>query len=393
MSRAGDIYGRPWGEKEYIIVLDAYFVFGNKARHSSDDRILRLAKLLNRTPASILMRMENFASLDPKEHSKRKGLANVGPMCRKVFEDWQHRRDHLSSCAEVLARDASAGKLPLFDPIPVAIPKAFEKYELMDFVGEGGFGAVYSCVNIETSQILAIKIIKTDRIYDNEVLSRFAREIRTLKCVEHPNIIRLYEENLEHERHFPAFVMDYADGSLNMYLQEALKKGERSAGRPLLQTDKAADIFRSIVKAVAILHALSPRKVIHRDINPNNILLLPTGEWVLADFGLAKFLGAATVSSSFSTHTGQAWGTPYYAAPEQFRNFKETDERTDVYALGMLLWDLFSEDWPPPDRERPNLPRTLNSVFVRATEREPNHRHKSVFELREEFEEAMRSVS
>jgi serine/threonine protein kinase len=112
------------------------------------------------------------------------------------------------------------------------------------------------------------------------------------------------------------------------------------------------------------------------------------GTWVLADFGLAKFIGTAAVATSFVTQTRMGWGTAYYAAPEQYRDFKRTDEKTDVYAAGDLLWELFSSGWPPPELGRPDLPKRLEEVFLRAVARDPCHRHCTIAELTDHFNAA-----
>jgi serine/threonine-protein kinase len=93
--------------------------------------------------------------------------------------------------------------------------------------------------------------------------------------------------------------------------------------------------------------------------------------------------------TSFTTMTQVGYGTMHYAAPEQYRDLKSTDERTDIYALGFLLWDLFSSAWPPPDRLDNGLPDKVAAVFRRATERDPNERYQSVTDLTEDFEAAL----
>jgi hypothetical protein len=369
-ARAGELYGRPWSEHEYILVLDVYFAAKGSPRHENSSFVQELAQLLGRTPASIYMRMENFASIDPEESEHRRGLVKIGPLCAKVFRDWDKKRDHLSSCAQVLRRDAESPRstqLGLFEPDPVALPRAFGKYELLDPIGQGGFGSVYSCMHVDTHQVGAIKIIHADKIHDHEILHRFVREIRALKEIDHPNIIRLHEENLGHEK----------------------AKWHASATPPALHKDEARTIVKSVIAALHELHSHSPR-IIHRDLNPNNVLLLPDGRWVLADFGLAKFLDTVQFTTSFETRTRQSgWGAGYYGAPEQYRDFKHTDERTDVYALGVLVWELFTSVGPPMDRQNTGLPPALHEAFLKATDRSPDSRFVSVREFSEAFERAL----
>jgi serine/threonine protein kinase len=387
MGNAERLYGRPWSEREYVIALHYYFENRDSPRHENSDYIQELCKLLGRTPASIVMRMENFGSIDPETNLERKGLANVGSMCSKVFSDWKERRDSLQACADLLIREASAARtLNLFEPNPVTLPKAFDRYELLDRIGEGGFGSVFSCIDAESRKQYAIKIIRPDNRFDRETLHRFSREIRILSSINHPNVIRLHERNLDIEDTYPAFVMDLAQCSLAHYLQLATNRC--NGNRPCLERSEATSIVRSISSGVQALHSSG---IIHRDINPNNILMLSDGTWVLADFGLAKFLPSAAAATTFVTNTHVGWGTAYYAAPEQYRDFKRTDERTDIYALGMLMWELFSSSWPPPDIRTPGIPSGLEATFLRSIEREPEARHQSVADFIEELELAKMS--
>ncbi len=388
MGNAEQLYGRPWSEREYVIALHYYFENRDCPRHENSNYVRELAKLLGRTPASIVMRMENFGSIDRDTNSEKKGLANIGPMCGKVFFDWKERRESLQACADLLIREASTARtLNLFEPNPVTLPKAFDRYELLDRIGEGGFGSVFSCIDAESGQQYAIKIIRPDNRFDRETLHRFSREIRILSSIDHPNIIRLHERNLDSEDTYPAFVMDLAQCSLTHYLQLAMEKG--NGKRPCIDLTEATSILRSIASGVHALHSAS---VIHRDINPNNVLLLSDGTWALADFGLAKFLPSAATATSFVTKTHVGWGTAYYAAPEQYRDFKRTDERTDIYALGMLMWELFAGAWPPPDVHNPGIPSYLAIIFGRAVEREPEARYQSVTDFLAEFNQALMGV-
>lgn len=378
------LYGTPWSESDFIVALHYYFLNHEKPRHETSGYILELARLLGRTPASVVMRMENFESLDHDGNPERKGLGKGGPSCRRVFLDWEKRRDALHSCAAVLIRQKQPNDtMSLFEAEHIELPKAFNRYELLDRVGDGGSGTVFSCLNTETGVRYAIKIIKTENRYDRETMHRFAREMRILASIRHDSVIHLHERNLDAEERFPAFVMDYADCSLTQYMQLMVEQdGEK---RPCLERSEALSIFTSIAAGTCALHEHS---VIHRDINPNNILRLPTGNWVLSDFGLAKYLPAAASVTTFVTSTHMGWGTAYYAAPEQYRDFKRTDARTDIYALGMLLWELFSTAWPAPDSRNPGLPDELELVFQRCTAREPDQRFQGVSEMLNTLESA-----
>jgi serine/threonine protein kinase len=393
MSKPGEIYGKPWSEREYIIVLYHYVLHRGEPRHHLRDYVKEVADLLGRTVGSVVMRMENYASLDPEENSRRKGLVNVSTLGEKVFTDWFHQQETLKTCAEVLIRDTRGAEQPtLFDPEPIRLPRALGKYDLLDSLGDGGFGSVYSCVNSEDQNAYAIKIIRTDKIADPEVLGRFRREIKALKTLSHPNVIRIHEDNLDEQRDFPAFVMDLAKSSLSVFLENRL--GRRPAGdhRPVLPASEAIAILQAVLNAVRALHESKPA-LIHRDLNPNNILLMPDGQWVLADFSLAKFLPTAVVTTTFATGSHQGWGTDTYTAPEQWQDFKRTDQRADIYSLGVLIWELMSPSWPPFDRSSLLLPSPLEAIVLKATQRSRELRQSSVEQLIAEFFGALETIS
>jgi hypothetical protein len=392
MPTAGELYGRPWSEREHIIALHYYFLHENEPRHSACDHIQSLARLLGRTPGAVLMRLENYSSIDPSLEGKRVGLAHINALGRRVFDEWHLKRDALKLCAEAFIRDQKAEVMPsLFDPTPVRIPRAFDRYELVDHIGTGGSGTVFSCIEVNTQQLFAIKIIQADKLYDDETLHRFRREIRALKSREHQNIIRLHEDNLDSERHFPAYVMDFGSHWLTSYADQTARQ-QMTRNRPVLSPTLAKQILDSVFDAVHSLHTSNPR-LIHRDINPNNVLRLRNGVWVLADFGLAKFITSAPFSTSFKTTTQRGWGTEFYTAPEQYHSFLNVDERTDVYSLGMLIWELFTTTGPPPDREHHGLSDSLAQVYKQATHRDLAARFQSVADLRSAFETAFADLA
>jgi serine/threonine protein kinase len=180
--------------------------------------------------------------------------------------------------------------------------------------------------------------------------------------------------------------MDLAEVSLAGYLDQCARAAGAARVRPIIPAGEAVTILRGILDAVSAMHEQHP-SLIHRDINPNNILRMPSGSWVLADFSLAKFLQSTSFSTTFAT-THQGWGTASYTAPEQWKDFSYADERADVFSLGVLTWELLSEAWPPFDRSHLALPEHIAQVVQKATERDREQRQKSVRTLREELEAA-----
>jgi hypothetical protein len=385
-----ELYGQPWEPREYLIVLAVYFQNRNLTPMVDSGLVRDIAALLGRTPAAIVMRMENYASLD--QEVSRKGLVHVSPECRRLFAEWRDRPDYLIATAGFLREEILSRVQPgLFDTPRVRMPEAFRRYELLEPIGKGGFGAVFSCIQRETGRSFAIKIIRGDRVDSKEAIGRFAREIKALKAISCPSIIRLYEDNLEEESRYPAFIMDLAIGSLSEFIERNAIAVDGVGARPLLPFRTAFDIMRSMISAVQTLHSSVPL-IVHRDINPNNILQLINGQWVLADFSLAKFL-PANISSTLSSQTQRGWGTIHYAPPEQREFFRYTDHRADIYALGVLLWELFSSAWPPPSREASGLPAKFVDLFQFAAAEEYEGRCPSIDNFAEIFEGAISQLS
>lgn len=391
MEKPDLIYGRPWSEKEYLIVLHKYFQNIEKSRHKNADWIRQISTLLGRTPSSIVMRLENFGSIHKADG--RKGLNKFGPECNNIFNAWKDKKEHLESTVDVIVKDfKSDPQLSLFDSNKVEMPIAFEKYELLDHIGDGSSGYVFSCIDTTTDEIYALKIIKSTNLNDYQIVHRFSREINILKNINHPNIIKLYDDNLESEKRYPGFIMDFAVNQLTKYITDN-GVSESINDKPRITNKEAYDIILSVFNAVEALHN-NEYKIIHRDINPNNILQMSDGRWILADFSIGKFISTAPVTTSFATQSNlHGWGTGHYAPVEQYRNFKNTDERTDVFAMGILIWELFSKSYPPPDMSNLMLPKLIENVVIKATKREPEARYDNIKTLRDKFVDAYRNTS
>lgn len=393
MSAPSAIYGRKWSEKEYLIVLESYFAHRGQAQHADTPFVLELSEILGRTPHSILYRLQNFASLDPEEtNPARKGKVNITPFGKRIFDAWCSKRTSLKETVEVLVRDErSQIEVDLFNPSPAKLPITFKHFELLDEIGKGGYGVVCSCIDTRSLTTHAIKVIDSSRVGDSECLHRFDREIRALKSVEHPHIIRILADNLDSEKNFPAFVMDLAECDLPAYISSAAKS-RGTVQRPILECADALSIFRAVCDAVECLHSVNPA-IVHRDINPSNILRLHVGRWVLADFSLAKFLPTIPVSTAFVTRSHVGLGTAHYTAPEQYDDLKNADQRADIFSLGWLIRDLFSSESPYPRRDPSGLPNPLEHVFHKAVEHDREKRWQTVTEMKAAFESAAEAAA
>lgn len=385
MKEPNELYGRPWIPREFHIVLHSYFEHRFASHDASSAHVRMLERLIGRTPAAIAMRLQNFASIDPEVKERRKGLENIGLLGKEVFSKWLKDPLVMKKCAEVYIEEAKAleQEATLFNPKPTSIAKAFGKYDTLDFIGQGSFGAVCSCINAEDEKLYALKIIRPDIPPDGEILARFRREIRALKAIMHPNVIRIYEYDLGEGEQPPHFIMDLALRSLTDYLNQKWTILSRGDGPSSQLWQEAWTILEAILSAADALHRNNPA-LVHRDINPQNILQLPGGTWVLADLGLVKL-----PSQTYVTSCNKSLGTETYTPVEQRHDFASADERADVFSLGVLTWELFTSEGPPFDRTYlVGLPEPLRHVVLRATERDRNKRYASMSELSKDLHKA-----
>ena len=215
-----------------------------------------------------------------------------------------------------------------------------KKYLLESLIGEGGFGAVFSAQNIETNQKYALKVlfIKLDSILDQEKdLQYFQREAGILSLVQHPNIVSVFEIGVSQED-LPYLVMELVEGKL---LSDLLKNEGRFSLSRLVR------IISQLCQAVSAIHK---QGIIHRDLKPENIIISGEGEnevVKLLDFGLAKLVRGEKDDKWLRTLTGhgQIHGTIFYMSPEQCEG-KKLNERTDIYSLGILAYELLTGQPP-----------------------------------------------
>lgn len=194
------------------------------------------------------------------------------------------------------------------------------KYKLQKKLGQGGMGEVYLAEDTKLGRTAAIKVLSKQLAGKSDFVQRFYREARAMAKMNHDNAVSVYDVDEEQGFHYVA--MEYVDGkSMQKWMDE---RGKLSIG----------DALHVVLRCSEALAAAHGMNMIHRDIKPDNIMLTSKGKVKVADFGLAK----ATDEDMSMTQTGTGLGTPYYMAPEQARNAKYVDCRTDVYALGVTLY-------------------------------------------------------
>ncbi|MFO0653274.1 MAG: serine/threonine-protein kinase [Polyangiales bacterium] len=260
-----------------------------------------------------------------------------------------------------------------FDPGAV-----FGAYEIVRKIGEGSFGVVYEALRLPLRKRVALKLLKPAVTLHPETIARFFREAEAAAQIQHPNIVEVFDCG-EHEG-TPFMAMECLDGEA---LDHRLKRLKR------LTTREAVDTLVPIVSAVAAVHA---RGIIHRDLKPGNIFIAhgPRGETPkLLDFGIAK-VREATVEL---TRTSSVLGTPLYMSPEQMRESKHVDARSDIWSLGVILFECLAGRRPftgtsilalieavtrapiPSVREfSPTVPEELDALLLRMLERDLDRR-------------------
>lgn len=272
--------------------------------------------------------------------------------------------------------------------------RLFGDYQVIKKLGEGGMGAVFLAKHDVIDQLVAIKILHRDAVDSHEQVERFNREAHVISLLTHPNIIRVFIFGTSPEGYM-YMAMEYVKGrSLAEYYRE----------RGIPDELEAIKIIKQICSAVAEAHDLS---IVHRDLKPENVLLTTfRGEeqYVkVLDFGIAKI--TANSSEPKLTQAGIVYGTPDYIAPEQAMA-KDLDSRTDIYALGVMLFEIitgvlpFRRDTvikllqahafdPPPDpcsvTNRP-IADSMRNIILKCLEKDPNNRFQDAMSLYDALE-------
>ena len=248
------------------------------------------------------------------------------------------------------------------------------KYELLEKIGEGGFGIVYKARDPLLEREVAIKILRADIASAPDFVERFRREARLAASLRHPNIVSVIEVGEQEGRYY--LVMEYLEGQV---LSEQLRDGKP------LPLHQAVEILRPLAEALDYAHG---RGLVHRDVKPSNVILCDGGKRpVLTDFGLVK-----STSESGLTTTGVSLGTVEYMAPEQILG-QEPGPAADQYALGVVAYQMFTGQVPfpgktpfeiqsghvnqqPPDpcKLNPAFPTALSTVLMKALAKNPAER-------------------
>lgn len=205
--------------------------------------------------------------------------------------------------------------------------KKIQSYEVIEKIGGGGMGIVYKCRHIFNKNIYAIKTLLPQYSENEEIRTRFRNEALILGVLEHPNIVKVYDY-IETSNEL-IIVMEFIDGkSLDKLLKEEIAP---------LPYNEAINLFYQILDGIDYAHR---KGIIHRDIKPSNILIKNDGTIKITDFGIAK------LQESSQTRTGTRMGTLFYMSPEQVKGEKSIDLRTDIFSLGVTLFEMLTGKLP-----------------------------------------------
>lgn len=260
-------------------------------------------------------------------------------------------------------------------------------YKIEEKLGEGGMGAVYKGVDTMLDREVAIKALRPELASQTSVVERFRTEAVTLAKLNHPNIATLYSMFRQGEELY--MVLEFVRGET---LDSIMQK------RGALPAEEAIPVFCQVLDGIDHAHELG---IVHRDIKPANMMLTEKGTLKVLDFGIARLLGSARM-----TRAGNIIGTLEYMAPEQVRGL-ETDGRSDIYALGMMLYEVLTgrlpfqtenefelmkaqtEMMPTPPREiNPAIPEAVEAAILRAIQKNPDDRFQTGGDFRETLIEA-----
>jgi serine/threonine-protein kinase len=261
------------------------------------------------------------------------------------------------------------------------VGEKIDQYELTELLARSGMASIFKAVDAESGATVALKIPHVQFESDIVFSQRFEREVEVGQRLDHPNIVKVLKPKEQTRVYLP---MEYVEGKS---LRALLKEKEP------VPTEKALDIARQVCGALEYLHS---QGVVHRDIKPENILITASGQAKLLDFGIAL-----VASERRLTWTGfsNALGTPDYMAPEQIRG-RRGDPRTDVYAVGLMLYEMLtcnlpydspnprallrakvSEEPRPPTYYVPGFDPSLEAIILRAIERDPRNRYGSAKQM------------
>lgn len=255
-------------------------------------------------------------------------------------------------------------------------------YQLIDKIGEGGMAIVYKGLQVSLNRPVAIKILQKKLADHSSVLERFNRESLIIARLNNPNIIHIIDRGVTLEE-MPYFVMEYIEGT---DLEHAIKLGG-------LEFNRKIDLVVQICKALSYAHK---NGVIHRDIKPSNVLIDEEGNVQVLDFGIAQFYGDEDINPRH-TRVGTIMGTPDFMSPEQRSSSDKVTALSDLYSLGVVMYELFTGARPIgrfqlPSEIDSSIPESIQDVIMSCLENDPAKRPSSADEIKDRLLKVLRGA-
>ena len=266
--------------------------------------------------------------------------------------------------------------------------KINDRYQIIKTIGEGGMANVYLAQDTILNRQVAVKILRGDLADDEKFVRRFQREALSASKLNHPNIVEMYDVGEDNGQYY--IVMEYVNGKT---LKSLVKK------RGALTLPEVIDIMSQLLSAVMCAH---DSYIIHRDIKPQNVMILEDGKVKIMDFGIAMAL-----NSNELTQTNSVMGSVHYLPPEQ-ANGSGSTIKSDIYSLGILMYELLigkvpfkgdnaveiaikqmKEPIPSVCKQNPDIPQSIENIVLKACAKNPKNRYDSVKEMYDDLKQAL----
>lgn len=268
------------------------------------------------------------------------------------------------------------------------------RYEIKEIIGAGGMAYVYKAYDNIDDRIVAVKILKEEYLTNDEFTRRFKNESKAIAILSHPNIVKVYDVSFGDRLQY--IVMEYIDG---ITLKEYIDQQDE------FKWKEAVHFTVQILRALQHAH---DKGIVHRDIKPQNIMLLPDGTIKVTDFGIARF---SRQDIRTTRSTDKAIGSVHYISPEQARG-EITDEKADIYSVGVMLYEMLAGRLPfeadsavsvaimqlqseakPPREINPAIPEGLEEITLKAMQKDPSKRYQSAAEMLYDIDEFKKNPS
>ncbi len=254
------------------------------------------------------------------------------------------------------------------------------RYTVIDMIGRGGMGCIYKARDNTLDEDVALKTLLPKFTNDRHVVDRFFNEARIARQLSHPNIIRVHDIGMAGTVVYIS--MEYLQGRSLREWMESIPSGQH------IPISYALRLMIQLSAALEFAHQFT----VHRDLKPENLMITPEGRVKLMDFGISKLKSNVQLTSA-----QMVMGTPKYMSPEQLKDSSSVDHRSDIYALGAMLYELLTGHVPvglarQPSEIRPEIPPALDALVTKCLAYEPGDRYQSAAELRVELQRLLDSV-